>query len=78
MSEEVKTRNHIKDSEETLEYKQAKIYAYRYSWEEYDEKKDKWNIKRKFMCHLYREWKKYKSLNIGQCDDGALFTAVSQ
>jgi hypothetical protein len=71
----IKTRNYITDIDKKEEtYKGNKIIAWKTSWEELDETKDKWNKKSKITCHLHREF----FLSLGECDDGSPFTAVNQ
>lgn len=65
------------DQKESIVYKSSKISAWRESWEEAD-MKGKVTVKRRIMCTLFRTWKKYPSLNLGECNDGAQFSAVSQ
>lgn len=43
-------------------------------WEQYDEKKDKWDKKSIITCYLKRS----KNLNLGECNDGSPFTSVNQ
>lgn len=68
-------RNFKTDQEEHLEYKHGKIKSWRQSWEEFDEKKDKWVTKKQIFCLLIRGG---KFLNLGECCDGSPFSAVSQ
>jgi len=70
------TRNYTVDQEQYLEYKHGKISAYRESWEEYNEKKQKWEPKKNYISHLSRP--KLKFLNLGEMSDGGKFTAVAQ
>lgn len=70
----VKRRNH--SSEQHIEeiYKHGFIKAWKNTWEEYDEKKDRWDKKSQIVCRLKRE----KLLNLGECNDGSPFTSVNQ
>jgi len=70
------TRNYLIDQEEYLEYKHGKISAYRECWEEYNDKKEKWEPKKNYVCHLSRP--KLNFLNLGEMSDGGRFTAVTQ
>jgi len=75
----IKTRNYITDVDKKEEiYKDSKIVAWKNSWEEYDEKKDKWNNKSEIICHLYRKESNNQPLNLGECNDGSKFTAINQ
>ena len=57
-----------------LEYKGAKIHAYKLEWQELNDK-DKLVTKREFHCRLNRN---DKWLNLGEMSDGSRFTAVAQ
>ena len=68
------TRNYFKDQEETIKYKHGLIKAHRNNWEEFNHKKEKWENKKQIICTLQRD----KFLNLGECNDGSPFSAVSQ
>jgi|GEM_PF-6215684 len=68
------TRNHSTEQHTEETYKHGFIKAWKELWEEYDDKKDKWNKKSKIVCHLYRK----SMLNLGECNDGSPFTSVNQ
>ena len=70
----VKTRNHNREQYTEERYNHGEIFAWKNTWEEYDEEKDKWNKKSQIVCQLKRE----KLLNLGECNDGTPFSAVSQ
>ena len=70
----IKTRNHNREQYTEEIYKHGKIFAWKNTWEEYDEKKEKWNKKSQIVCQLKRK----SMLNLGECNDGSPFTAVSQ
>lgn len=69
------TRNHIKEQHREESYKHGYIEAWKDVWEEYDEKKDKWNNKSRIVCRLRRC---NDMLNLGECNDGSPFTSVNQ
>jgi hypothetical protein len=75
----IKTRNYksLIDKKEEV-YKESRIVAWKDTWEEYDEKKDKWNNKSAIICYLYRKGSKNQPLNLGECNDGSKFTAINQ
>lgn len=60
-----------------LEYKGAKIHAYKLEWQELNDK-DKLVTKREFNCRLNRTGSANKPLNLGEMSDGSRFTAVAQ
>lgn len=66
----------IETKEET--YLGNKIIAWKDKWEEYNEKKEKWEQKSQIYCHLYRTASKGQPLNLGECNDGSKFTATNQ
>lgn len=71
-------RNFEKVEEKEEMYLGNKIVAWKYKWEEYNEKKDKWEKKSHVYCFLYRIGSKWQPLNLGECNDGSKFTAVNQ
>lgn len=60
-----------------LEYKGAKIHAYKLEWQELNDK-DKLVTKREFHCRLNRTGSANQPLNLGEMSDGSRFTAVAQ
>ena len=70
----MKTRNNITEQYKQETYKHGLIRAWKEVWEEYDEKKDKWNKKSNIICILYRK----SMLNLGECSNGSPFTSVNQ
>lgn len=70
-------RNLRKTDEVTVEYKGSKIYAFRWQWEE-DNDKGKELSKKEVVCHLYRKDSNNQPLNLGECSDGSSFTAPAQ
>ena len=70
----VKTRNYSSEQYTEEIYKHGFIKAWKDTWEEYDEKKEKWNKKSQIVCHLKRK----NFLNLGECNDGSPFTSVNQ
>lgn len=71
-------RNFEKLEEKEEMYLGNKIVAWKYKWEEYNEKKDEWEKKQQVYCYLYRAGSKWQPLNLGECNDGGKFTAVNQ
>lgn len=72
-----KQKNLRKIDETTLEYRGNKIYAFRWEWEE-DNEKGKEITKKEVACHLFRIDSPNQPLNLGEMSDGGKFTAVSQ
>lgn len=70
----VETRNYTEEQYTEEVYKHGFIKAWKGLWEEYDDKKDKWNKKSIIVCQLKRE----NFLNLGECNDGSPFTSVNQ
>lgn len=70
-------RNLRKSDEISVEYKGSKIYAFRWVWEE-DNDKGKEVTKKSVVCHLYRLGSNNQPLNLGECSDGSSFTAPAQ
>lgn len=68
-------RNFVEDQHQELSYKHGEIQAWRSSWEEYNEQRDKWESKRRIHCFLKRPG---LFLNLGECNDGSPFSAVAQ
>lgn len=73
-----KIRNYRKIDIKIEDYSRSKIVSWRDSYEEYDDKKDKWVEKKDVICHLYRNGSKNQPLNLGECNDGGKFTSVNQ
>ena len=71
-------RNLTKEEEKTEMYLGNKIVAWVDKWEEFNDKKDKWEKKSQVYCHLYRTGSKWQPLNLGECNDGGKFIAVNQ
>lgn len=71
----VDRRDFVEDQHQELSYKHGEIQAWRSSWEEYNEQKDKWESKRSIHCTLKRPG---LFLNLGECNDGSPFSAVAQ
>lgn len=72
-----KITNLRKLDETNVEYKGNKIYAFRWEWEEENDK-GKEVTKKKLVCHLYREGSNNQPLNLGEMSDGSPFTAIAQ
>jgi hypothetical protein len=70
-------KNLRKTDEVTVEYKGSKIYAFRWQWEE-DNDKGVEVTKKNVVCHLYRLGSKNKPLNLGECSNGNALTAPAQ
>lgn len=66
-----------KVEETNLEYKGSKIYAFRWEWEEENDK-GKVTTKKEVVCHLYRLGSQNQPLNLGEMSDGSKFGAVAQ
>lgn len=71
---EIKTRNFRREQYIEEQYNHGFISAWKDLWEQYDEKKDKWDKKSGITCHLTRD----TTLNLGECNDGSPFTSVNQ
>lgn len=71
MQMRVETRNHTELDRKEEVYEGNDIVAYKLTWEEFNKEKDRWNKKSLIVCTLNK-------LNLGECDDGAPFTAVNQ
>lgn len=71
-------RNFKNTVEKTESYLGDKIISGLYRWEEFNDKKQKWENKKEIYCHLYRVGSRWQPLNLGQCNDGGKFTAVNQ
>lgn len=71
-------RNFQTEQETEETYKHGFIKAWKETWEEFDEKKEKWNKKSKIICQLYRKNHNCKYLNLVGCNDGSTFTSVNQ
>lgn len=69
-----KVRNYTSEQHVTEVYKHGTINAWKDTWEEYDENKDKWIKKSRIICRLKRK----NLLNLGECNDGSPFTSVNQ
>ena len=71
MQMRAETRNHTELDRKEEVYEGNDIVAYKLTWEEFNKEKDRWNKKSLIVCTLNK-------LNLGECDDGAPFTAVNQ
>lgn len=70
-------KNLRKVEETHVEYKGSKIHAFRYEWEEENDK-GKEVTKKEVVCYLYRLGGKNQPLNLGEMSDGSKFSAVAQ
>lgn len=71
-------RNFKKEEEKELFYLGDRIVSWKEKWEQYDINREKWEVKQRIVCLLYRVNSKNQPLNLGECNDGSVFTAVNQ
>ena len=68
---------YVKAEENNIDYNGSKIYAFRWEWEEENDK-GKIVPKKQVICYLYRVDSVNQPLNLGEMSDGSPFTAVAQ
>ena len=80
MSKETKVffRNTQNIDERTALYLGNKIVAWKRTFEEYNQNKDKFDKKSEYICHIYRTGSKWQPLNLGECNNGDKLTSVNQ
>ena len=66
------------ENEKTLIYLGSKIRAYELFYNEFCFKKNKEIELKQIKCLIKMKWQNNKLLNLGECNDGAKFTAVNQ
>ena len=71
---EIKIRNFRQEQHTKEQYNHGYISAWKDLWEQYDEKKGRWDKKSGITCHLTRD----TALNLGGCNNGYPFTSVNQ
>ncbi len=59
-------------------YSNSRIVAWRNIFEEHDDKKGKIVLRKVVCCLLYRSGSKNQPLNLGECNDGKVFTSINQ
>lgn len=74
----IREMNYTQEDRKEDTYLDSKIISWIKKWDEFNESKGKWELKKQVMCEIHSDYINYSPLSLRECNDGSKFTSVNQ